>query len=42
LVFWREICHLTFCEFCNKIGTKLPRANAAVCPLPTKADLAEH
>jgi hypothetical protein len=39
-VFWREICHPAFSDFCNTIGTLLPRANAAASPQLAKADFA--
>jgi hypothetical protein len=37
-VFWREICHPAFLDFCNKIGTQLSRSNGAACPQLAKAD----
>jgi hypothetical protein len=39
-VFWREICHPAFSDFCNTIGTLLSRADAAACPQLAKADFA--
>jgi hypothetical protein len=38
--FSRKIRRPATCDFCNTIGTLLPRANAAACPQLAKADFA--